>query len=165
MGEWPFYQTACTPEDIAELAEVMHPDDIAELRACGAYKEGDELRDVLTTSVTNSKVTYVIRCVKSSMPLAIGGYTPHGFCWFLSSKALIDFSAMERHMFRQMLMKNLLDTLKLFPKLENMAWSKNKQHLRLIESCGGHLMGEFMLPTGEYFVHFEFRREDYPQLN
>lgn len=164
MGE-PFYQTTCTSHDIAELAETMHPDDIAELRACGAYKEGDELRDVLSTSVKNSKVAYVIRCAKSALPMAIGGYTPHGYCWFLSSKALIDLSATERHMFRQMLMVNLLNTLKLFPKLENMAWSKNKQHLRLIESCGGHLLGEHLFPSGEYFVHFEFRREDYPQLN
>lgn len=164
MGEC-FYQTDCTTEDIAELAETMHPDDIAELRACGVYKEGDELRDVLVTSVTNSKVTYVIRCSKSHLPLAIGGYTVQGYCWFLSSKALIDLSAPERHMFRQMLMQNLLSTLKLFPKLENLAWSRNKQHLRLIESCGGHLLGEVILPTGEYFVHFEFRREDYPQLN
>lgn len=164
MGEC-FYQTDCTAEDIAELAETMHPDDIAELRACGALKDGDALEDVLTTSVSNSKVTYVIRCAKSDLPMAIGGYTKQGYCWFLSSKALIDLSAMERHMFRQMLMKNLLDTLKLFPKLENLAWSRNKQHLRLIESCGGHLLGEAILPTGEHFVHFEFRREDYPQLN
>lgn len=161
MGEFPFYQAACDEVDIVELAETMHPDDIAELRACGAYKEDDSLENVLRTSVSNSKVTYAIRCKLTNMPLAIGGYTPHGYCWFLSSKALIDFSATERHIFRQMLMKNLLDTLKLFPKLENLAWTKNKQHLRLIESCGGHLLGEFLLPTGEYFVHFEFRREDY----
>ena len=160
-----FYQRPVSLRDIDELAEMLHPDDIAELRACGAYKEGDKLCDVLDTSVSNSEVTYVIRCVKSHLPMAIGGYTVHGYCWFLSSKALIDLSAPERHEFRQMLMVNLLSTLKLFPKLENMAWSKNKQHLRLIEACGGHLMGEHMLPTGEYFVHFEFLREDYPQLN
>ena len=160
MGEC-FWQDYCAPSDIAELAETMHPDDIAELRACGAYKEGDSLHDVLLTSVKNSKVAYVIRCAKSTLPMAIGGYTPHGYCWFLSSKALIDMSAPERHIFRQMLMKNLLDTLKIFPKLENLAWSKNKQHLRLIESCGGHLLGDVLLPSGEYFVHFEFRREDY----
>lgn len=160
-----FYQDDCKAVDIAELAETMHPDDIAELRACGAYKKGDQLRDVLETSVSNSEKTYVIRCAVSELPMAIGGYTKQGYCWFLSSAALLGLSAPERHEFRHMLMVNLLGTLKLFPKLENLAWSKNKQHLRLIESCGGHLMDEYLLPSGEYFVHFEFRREDYPQLN
>ena len=159
-GEY-FYQTDCEVVDIIALEKDLHPDDRKELIASGVFREGESLRNVLEHCVSNSVKTYAIRCSASDLTMAIGGYTKHGHCWFLSSDWLLELWPQERAGFRKLLMMNLMNTIKLFPVLSNMAWKQNIQHLKLIESCGGHLVKEVVLPTGETFVYFEFRREDY----
>ncbi|MGL5643179.1 MAG: phage protein Gp13 family protein [Metamycoplasmataceae bacterium] len=129
-----------------------------------AWNGKSPLYDVLERCVTNSVKTYAIRCKATDIPLAIGGYTSVGNCWFLSSKFLPELTVTERHEFRCILMKNLLETLKLFPVLCNVAWSQNTQHLRLIQSCGGRIGTEGYGPNSELFTYFSFHREDYPHF-
>lgn len=160
-----FYQDDCTPNDIANIALDLHPDDEKELRAGEFLLPNGDKHECLKRCVSNSVKTYAIRCSATDLTMAIGGYTESGNCWFLSSEWLMEFTPEERADFRGLLMQNLLNTLKLFPVLRNVAWAKNTQHLRLIQSCGGHLGDSGYMPNGEEFVYFEFRREDYPQLN
>lgn len=156
-------QMKCTKHDVFALSRTLSDADCNELKASGALKVGESLEECLTRCVVGSEKTYAIR--SHGAILAIGGYTENGNCWFLSSKYLAKLSQEKRKEFRAQLMENLLNTLKLFPVLCNMAWAKNTQHLRLIESCGGRIGTSGYAPSGEEFVYFEFRREDYPQLN
>lgn len=159
-GEY-FYQTDCEVIDVIALEKDLHPDDQQELIASGSMRRGEPLRPVLERCIANSAKTYAIRCSATDLTMAIGGYTEHGHCWFLSSDWLMELWPQERADFRKLLMMNLMNTLELFPVLSNMAWERNTQHLKLIESCGGHVLDRRVLPTGEAFMYFEFRREDY----
>lgn len=176
MGDLPkgeyFYQDLSTTEDLHSLARDMHPDDIKELVAGGFLTANSRGRagykeriTCLERCVANSVKTYAIRCSATERTMAIGGYTESGNCWFISAVWLMGFGPEERKELRDLLMQNLMNTLKLFPVLSNAAWAKNTQHLRLIESCGGRIGTSGYIPNGEEFVYFEFRREDYPQLN
>ena len=156
-------QHDCTEQDVHALSYTLSEADRNELIAVGVLAPNEVALECLRRCAMNSEKTYAIRLRGAT--LAIGGYTVSGNCWFLSSKHLSKISKEERSHFRAQLMENLLNTLKLFPVLCNMAWAKNTQHLRLIESCGGRIGTSGYAPSGEEFVYFEFRREDYPQLN
>lgn len=161
MGD--IQQRECTQHDVFALSMILADADHKELMALGVVAPDDDVFEALERCVTNSVKTYSV--YKQGAILAIGGYTASGNCWFLSSKHLANLSKPDRYAFRQLLMRNLMDTLKIFPVLCNSAWAKNTQHLRLIESCGGRIGTAGYIPNGEEFVYFEFRREDYPQLN
>lgn len=146
-----------TLEDISVLARTMRAADVREVVAAGGHPEksllqGFNLSDACVTVVSPDDEILVIYGIVAGCKL-----TGLGRPWLLGSDAALKY----KREFMTLPKLIIPKMLSLYPRLENYVHTRNRVSIRWLKLLGFKMDEPVEFPSGESFMRFYLREEDY----